>query len=107
LPIVLALGVDAWWSPHWRKLQRGKESRRAAGFAGEHTRVSAVFAVEDWWPGGPYPPRITRFDNPFATAAFPPDALPLDGHWGEVERGPTHVRAHWLAPPRPRALAGD
>ena len=82
----------------------GKESRRAAGFAGKHTRVSAVFAVQDWWPGGPYPPRITRFDNPFATAAFPPDALPLDGHWGEVERGPTHVRADWLCPPRPRAF---
>jgi len=57
--------------------------------------------LEDWWPGGPYRPRITRFDNPFADSPFPLDALPLDAHWGEVGRIPTHVRADWLIWPSP------
>jgi hypothetical protein len=32
--------------------------------------LSAVFAVQDWFPGGPCRPRITRFDNPFAAVPF-------------------------------------
>jgi len=66
---------------------------------GKHRRVSAVFSVQEWYPGGPYLPRITRFDNPFTAAPFPADALPFGGHWGEVDRDPKHVRADWLVPP--------
>jgi hypothetical protein len=65
---------------------------------GKHRRVSAVCSIHEWFPGGPYRPRITRFDNPFAAAAFPDDALPFGGHWGVVERDPQRLRAGWLAP---------
>jgi len=66
---------------------------------GKHQRVSAVFSVQEWYPGGPYLPRITRFDNPFAATPFPAEALPFGGHWGEVDRDPKRVRADWLVPP--------
>jgi hypothetical protein len=83
----------------------GKRDQRALAFDGKHTRVSAVFALHDWWPGG----RIRRASpgstNPFATSAFPSNALPLVGHWGEVDRGPTHVRTDWLSLPGRRAPA--
>jgi hypothetical protein len=66
----------------------GEGIRKGDGFfgngrhraAGKHQRVSAVFSIHEWFPGGPYQPRITRFDNPFATAPFPADALPFGGH---------------------------
>jgi hypothetical protein len=85
----------------------GEGVRRGDGFFGngrdradgKHQRVSAVFSIHDWYPGGPYVPRITRFDNPFTAAPFPADALPFGGHWGKVERGPQYVRAGWLVPP--------
>jgi hypothetical protein len=66
---------------------------------GKHQRVSAVFSIHEWYPGGPYRPRITRVDNPLASAPFPDDALPFSGRWGVTERGATHVRADWLVPP--------
>jgi hypothetical protein len=60
------------------------------------------------FPGGPYRPRITRFDNPLAAAPFPADALPFDGHWGATERGPAYVRAAWLIRPvRPIPATAD
>ncbi len=61
--------------------------------------LSAVFAIQEWFPGGPYRPRITRFDNPLPAAQFPTEALPIDGHWGEVDKSPTGVLADWLLPP--------
>jgi hypothetical protein len=76
----------------WR---RDRALMRAFG----HSGLSAVFALQDWFPGGPYHPRFTRFDNPLAATAFPADALPFDGHWGATQRGPTYVRADWLVPP--------
>lgn len=86
----------------------GESTREENGVYGPQRRdgrgvrqptLSAVFAVQEWFPGGPYRPRITRFDNPFAAAPFPADALPFDGHWGEIDRSPTHARADWLVPP--------
>lgn len=86
------------------------ESRRKGdGFFGrwgdrrgaKHADVSAVFSVHEWFPGGPYHPRITRFDNPLAAAPFPADALTVNGHWGATKRGAAHVRAGWLARPVP------
>jgi hypothetical protein len=65
---------------------------------GKHQQVSAVFSVHEWYPGGWYRPRITRFDNPMAAAPFPEDGLPYSGRWGVTERGPTHVREDWLVP---------
>lgn len=91
------------------------ESRRKGdGFFGrwgdrrvaKREHVSAVFSVHEWFPGGPYRPRITRFDNPLAAAPFPTDALSVDGHWGATERGPTHVRADWLVRPGPPIPVG-
>jgi len=73
--------------------------QRHGGRGVRRPALSAVFAVQEWFPAGPYRPRITRFDNPFAAATFPADALPFDGHWGEVGRSPTGVRADWLVPP--------
>jgi hypothetical protein len=40
---------------------------------------------------GPYRPRITRFDNPFAAAPFPADALPFGGHWGGRQKPDTRA----------------
>lgn len=73
--------------------------QRCNGRGARRPTLSAVFAVQEWFPGGLYRPRITRFDNPFAAAPFPADALPFGGHWGEVDRSPTHVRADWLVSP--------
>ncbi len=67
--------------------------------------LSAVFALQDWFPGGPYLPRITRFDNPVAAAEFPTDALPFDAHWGVAGRTEKHIRGNWLARPRPATFA--
>jgi hypothetical protein len=69
--------------------------------------LSAVFALQDWFPAGPYRPRITRFDNPFAAAPFPADPLPFDGHRGKVDRSPASVRADWLIPPVARISPFD
>jgi hypothetical protein len=66
---------------------------------GKRQQVSAVFSVHEWDPGGPYRPRITRFDNPMAAAPFPEDGLAYSGRWGLTERGATHVHADWLIPP--------
>jgi hypothetical protein len=66
---------------------------------GKHQQVSAVFSVHEWYPGGPYRPRITRFDNPMAAAPFPEDGLSYSGRWGMTERDATHVHAAWLIPP--------
>jgi hypothetical protein len=71
---------------------------------GKHKRVSCIFALEDWWPGGPYNPRVTRFDNPFAEAPFPDDAIPFEAHWGVIERTDDYLRADWLLWPQPPAL---
>jgi hypothetical protein len=67
--------------------------------AGKHQRVSAVFSIHGWNPGGSYQPQIMRYDNPFAATPFPIPALPFCGHWGEIERDSTHVKADWLVPP--------
>jgi hypothetical protein len=75
----------------------GRRSRREA--RGKNTRVSCVYAVQEWLPGGSYDPRITRFDNPFAEMAFPLDCLPLDAHWSKLDGAPTHVRYGWLTQP--------
>jgi hypothetical protein len=94
----------------------GQDVRKGDGFygrssrvkpAGKHTRVSCVYAIQDWWPGGLYQPRITRFDNPFAASEFPLDCLPIDAHWAEVDRGPTYVRSDWRIPPVPPKVAGS
>lgn len=85
----------------------GEGTRKGDGFFGngrdrtdgKHQRVSAIFSIHEWYPGGPYRPRITRFDNPFAAAPFPVEALPVNSHWGVVERTPTSIRADWLVPP--------
>jgi len=85
----------------------GQAVRKGDGFFGvgrerahgKRRRVSAVYSFHEWFPGGPYQPRITRFDNPFATAPFLLDALPVTGHWGAVERTTTHIRADWLVWP--------
>jgi hypothetical protein len=74
-------------------------SQRRGGGGVRWPALSAVFAVQEWFPAGPYRPRITRFDNPLAAAPFPADALPVDGHWGKVDSSPTGVRADWLVPP--------
>jgi hypothetical protein len=63
---------------------------------GKHRQVSAVYSLHDWFPGGPYQPRMTRFDNPLADAAFPHEALPFGGHWGVQQRHAHGVRADWL-----------
>jgi hypothetical protein len=73
--------------------------QRPGGHGMRRPTLSAVFAVQEWFPAGPYRPRITRFDNPFAAVPFPADALPFGGHWGEVDRSPTRVRGDWLVPP--------
>lgn len=86
----------------------GERTRQKNGVYGPRTTpgsgprwpgLSAVFALQDWFPGGPYHPRFTRFDNPLAATAFPADALPFDGHWGATQRGATYVSADWLVPP--------
>jgi hypothetical protein len=74
---------------------------------GKHRQVSAVFSVHEWYPGGPYRPRITRFDNPMAATPFAEDGLPYSGRWGVTERGATYVRADWLVPPVAPALVGE
>ena len=74
---------------------------------GKHQRVSAVFSVHEWYPGGPYRPRIARFGNPLAEAPFPDDGLPYGGRWGVTERGATHIRADWQVQPVPPILARD
>jgi len=71
---------------------------------GKHKRVSCVFALEDWWPGGPYKACVTRFDNPFVAAPFPHDAIPLDAQWGVTERRDDYLRADWLVGPQPPIL---
>lgn len=67
--------------------------------------LSTVFALQNWFPGGPYRPRITRFDNPIATAEFPADALPFGGHWGVAGKTEQQVRADWLVRPVPPTFA--
>lgn len=87
----------------------GEGVRKGDGFfgrgrdraGGKHQRVSTVFSIHEWFPGGPYQPRIVRFDNPFTAATFPLDALPINGHWGEVERTAEHILCDWLVPPVP------
>jgi hypothetical protein len=74
---------------------------------GKHQQVSAVFSVHEWYPGGPYRPRITRFDNPMAAAPFPEDGLPYRGRWGVTERDATYVREDWLVPPVAPILARE
>jgi hypothetical protein len=74
---------------------------------GKHQQVGAIFSVHEWYPGGPYQPRITRFDNPMAAAPFPEDGLPYSGRWGVTERGATSVSADWLVPPLAPILAHD
>jgi hypothetical protein len=84
----------------------GEAIRRGDGFygvgrdhpQGKRRHVSAVYALHDWSPGDSRQPRITRFDNPFATAPFPDDALPFSGHWGVAHRDAARVRADWLIP---------
>ena len=49
-------------------------------------RVSTVYSLHDWFPGGSYQPRITRFDNPLSEAAFPRETLPFGGHGGVQQR---------------------
>jgi hypothetical protein len=66
-----------------------------------------VFSVHEWYPGGWYRPRITRFDNPMAAAPFPEDGLPYSGRWGVTERGATYVSADWLVPPVAPILAHE
>ncbi|MET8090534.1 hypothetical protein [Micromonospora sp. NPDC005220] len=88
------------------QISSGAMIRKGDGFfgtgrdrtAGKHQRVSAVFSVHEWFPGGPYRPRITRFDNPLASYAFPADAMPCGGHWGVTEQTQQCVRADWLTP---------
>jgi hypothetical protein len=88
------------------QLPAGVMTRKGDGFfgtgrdrtEGKHQRVSAVFSVHEWFPGGPYRPRITRFDNPLAAYAFPGDALPCGGHWGVEEQTSGRIRADWLTP---------
>ncbi|MFI5936271.1 hypothetical protein [Actinoplanes sp. NPDC051494] len=67
--------------------------------AGKRKQVSSVFSIHEWFPGGPYLPRTTRFDNPFATHPFPDDALPFQGHWGVKQRDEKRVLADWLNEP--------
>ncbi|MFC5001951.1 hypothetical protein ACFPIJ_29470 [Dactylosporangium cerinum] len=55
-----------------------------------------MYSLHDWFPGGAYQPRLTRFDNPFAAAPFPDDALPCGGHWGVSHCDESWVRADWL-----------
>nr|BFE56487.1 hypothetical protein GCM10020063_010130 [Dactylosporangium thailandense] len=88
----------------------GEGVRKGDGFfgyganrrAGKHQRVSAVFSLHDWFPGGPYEPQLVRFDNPFATAPFSDAALPCGGRWGVTERGTAQIRAGWLTRPAAR-----
>jgi hypothetical protein len=44
-------------------------------------------------------------DYSFAQAAFPLDRLPLDAHWCEVDRSPTHLRFDWRIQPQPRSVS--
>ncbi|WP_306215267.1 hypothetical protein [Actinoplanes sp. RD1] len=66
---------------------------------GKRRHVSAVYALHDWFPGGPTEPRITRFDNPLAHQPFPADALPHHGHWGVSWRDGSRISADWLIAP--------
>lgn len=74
--------------------------QRSASKTGKRTQVSAVFTIHEWYPGGPYAPRITRYDNPFATHPFPIEALPFGGHWGVASHNQDRVAADWLVPPQ-------
>jgi hypothetical protein len=65
--------------------------QRLGGHGIRRPTLSAVFAVQEWFPAGPYRPRITRFDNPFAAAPFPADALPFGGHWGGRQKPDTRA----------------
>lgn len=60
--------------------------------------MSAVYTLHDWFPGGFYQPRLTRFDNPFASVGFPHDALPFTGYWGVVHQRGKHIQADWIRP---------
>jgi hypothetical protein len=85
----------------------GESTRQGDGFfgvgrqhpQGKRRRVSAVYSLHDWFPGGPAAPRITRFDNPLAEQPFPVDALPHAGHWGVSRREGNRIEADWLVAP--------
>jgi hypothetical protein len=93
----------------------GESRRKGDGFFGiwghrrdgKHQQVSAVFSVHEWYPGGPYRPRIIRFDNPMAATPFAEDWLSYSGRWGVTERGATFVRGDWLVPPVAPILARE
>jgi hypothetical protein len=121
-PFAIVVGVDDWMCDLDDILNTlagqeavfvatGESTRKENGLYGPRTigglgprrpELSAVFALQDWFPGGPYHPRFTRFDNPLAAKAFPADALPFDGHWGATQRDATHVSADWLVRPVPQ-----
>ena len=96
-------------------VRTGEAVRRGDGFfgvgrehpQGKHRQVSAVYSLHNWFPGGPYRPRITRFDNPFAMSPFPDDALPHGGHWSILRRDTGRLTAEWLVTPEDRLEATD
>ncbi|WP_127508640.1 hypothetical protein [Actinoplanes solisilvae] len=117
-PFALVVGIrDSWCSVEEVHealvgtpavvIATGQATRRGDGFfgvgrkhpSGKRTQVSSVFSLHEWFPGGPYQPRTTRFDNPFAAHGFPLDALAFQGHWGVRHRNDKRVLADWLSQP--------
>ncbi|MEV6350782.1 hypothetical protein [Actinoplanes sp. NPDC051851] len=97
--VVLATGEDT-------RTEDGVFGPQASNGRGQRRpELSAVFALQNWFPGGPYVPRLTRFDNPVAAVEFPADALPFGGHWGVTGKTERQVRADWLVRPVPPTFA--